>query len=263
MITFQKYVKAENLEEAYTLNQAKNNKIVGGMLWLRLGSPNYNTVIDISGLGLDKIEENDEQFKIGAMVTLRELETNEALNEYTNNAISCALKDIIGVQFRNLATLGGSVWGRFGFSDVLTVFLALDSYVELYKGGIVPMEEFSKMKYDNDILMSVIVKKKPIKCIYDSVRIQRTDFPVLTCATSIVDGEYKIVVGARSGRARLYGDEKNILADGISKENAAVLAKELEKIVPTTSNNRGSAQYRSRLVNVLVERNLNKLGGLM
>ena len=36
-----------------------------------------------------------------------------------------------------MATVGGSIWGRFGFSDVLTVFLAMDSYVELYKGGIV------------------------------------------------------------------------------------------------------------------------------
>lgn len=263
MITFQNYVKAENLEEAYTLNQVKNNKIVGGMLWLRLGNVNYNTIIDISGLSLDKIEEDDDQFKIGAMVTLRELENNKSLNEYTNNAIHDALKDIIGVQFRNLATVGGSIWGRFGFSDVLTVFLALDSYVELYKGGIVSMAEFSQMKYDRDILMSIIVKKKPCKCVYDSVRIQRTDFPVLTCAVSMIDNEYKVIVGARAEKARVYGDKDGILAGGITDEKAAVFAKELSSRVPTSSNNRGSAEYRSRLVEVLAERNLIKLGGLM
>ncbi|MBQ0027401.1 MAG: FAD binding domain-containing protein [Lachnospiraceae bacterium] len=263
MITFQKYVKAETLEEAYTLNQVKNNKIVGGMLWLRLGTPTYNTVIDISGLGLNLIEEDDEQYKIGAMVSLRELETNKSLNDYTDNAIQNALKDVIGVQFRNLATIGGSIWGRFGFSDVLTVFLALDTYVELYKGGIVSLAEFSKMKYDRDILLHIIVKKKPCKCVYDSVRIQRTDFPVLTCAASIIDDEYKIVIGARSGKALLYGDEKGMLSGGITTENAAAFAGELSKCVPTSTNNRGSAAYRSRLVNVLTERNLLKLGGLM
>ena len=263
MITFQKYVKAETLEEAYNLNQAKNSKIVAGMLWLRLGTPSYGTVIDISGLGLNKIEEDDDQYKIGAMVTLRELEMNASLNEYTNNSIKNAVKDIIGVQFRNLATIGGSIWGRFGFSDVLTVFLALDSYVELYKGGIIPLADFSKMKYDNDILMNVIVKKKPCKCVYDAVRIQRTDFPVLTCAASIVDGEYKIAIGARPAKAILYGDEEGILSDGITNENAASFAEKLGSIVPTSSNNRGSAEYRSRLVSVLTERNLIKLGGLM
>lgn len=263
MITFQKYVKAANLEEAYDLNQSKNNKIVGGMLWLRLGTPTYNTVIDISDLGLNKIEENDEQFKIGAMVTLRELENNKSLNDYTNYAVHDALKDIIGVQFRNMATIGGSLWGRFGFSDVLTVFLALDSYVELYKGGIVSLSDFSKMDYDNDILMNVIIKKKPCKCVYSSVRIQRTDFPVLTCATSIIDGEYKIAIGARPGKACLYLDEQNILSNGITADLASTFAKELSERVPTSSNNRGSAEYRSKLVNVITERNLNKLGGLM
>lgn len=263
MITFQKYVKAESLDEAYTLNQSKNNKIIAGMLWLRLGTATYNTVIDISGLGLDKIEEDDEQYKIGAMVSLRELETNVSLNSYTNGALCDAVKDIIGVQFRNLATVGGSIWGRFGFSDVLTIFLSLDSYVELYKGGIVSMAEFASMPYDNDILMSIIVKKKSCKCVYDSVRIQRTDFPVLTCAASIIDGEYKISVGARPGKACLYTDNQNILADGITADSASLFAKELATQVPTSSNNRGSGEYRSRLVNVLTERNLIKLGGLM
>ena len=50
-----------------------------------------------------------------------------------------------------MATIGGSIWGRFGFSDVLTVFLAMDSYVELYKGGIVSMADFVSMKMDNDM----------------------------------------------------------------------------------------------------------------
>lgn len=262
MITFQKYVKAQTLEEAYTLNQIKNNRILGGMLWLRLGTPNYNTVIDISELGLNKIEEDDEQFKIGALVSLRELETNQSLNEYTNNALCDAVKDIIGVQFRNLATVGGSIWGRFGFSDVLTVFLALDSYVELYKGGIKPLDEFSKMDRDNDILMNIIVKKKPCRIVYDSVRIQRTDFPVLTLAASIIENEYKIAVGARPQRALLFGDEEKILADGLNEQSINAFAKSLKDKVPTSGNNRGSAEYRTRLVGVLTERNLKRLGGL-
>ena len=94
----------------------------------------YSTAIDLCDLGLDTIEETDEEFSIGARVTLRELEQHVGLNTYTHDAVKNAVKDIVGVQFRNMATIGGSIWGRFGFSDVLTVFLAMDSYVELYKG---------------------------------------------------------------------------------------------------------------------------------
>lgn len=262
MITFQKYVKAADLEEAYTLNQVKNNKIIAGMLWLRLEKSNYNTAIDISGLVLNQITEDETKFTIGAMTSLRDLETNESLNQYTDYALRDALKDIIGVQFRNLATIGGSIWGRFGFSDVLTIFLALDSYVELYKGGIVPMAEFAKMKNDNDILMNIIVNKKECKCVYDSVRIQRTDFPVLTCAASIIDGKYNLTIGARPGKALLFHDDNNILASGITKEAANEFASYIKECVPTSSNNRGSAEYRSKLAYVLTERNLIKLGGL-
>ncbi|MCQ2555044.1 MAG: FAD binding domain-containing protein [Clostridia bacterium] len=262
MITFQKYVKAADLEEAYSLNQTRKNRIVGGMLWLRLGNSSYNTVIDISDLGLDRIEEDEEQFRIGAMVTLRELETHKGLNDYTGSAICHAVKDIIGVQFRNMATLGGSIWGRFGYSDVLTVFMSLDTYVELYKGGIVSLAKFVKMKRDNDILTHIIVKKKPLKCVYDAVRIQRTDFPVLTCAVSEMDGEVRTVIGARPAKARLYTDEKGLLKEGLTEESIRAYAKELSSKVPTGSNTRGSAAYRSRLVIVLAERNLKKLGGL-
>ena len=262
MLTFQKYVKAESLEEAYTLNQAKRNKIVGGMLWSRLGKPNYNTIIDISGLGLDKIEESETEYKIGALVPLRSLELNTSLNDYTSGAVRDALKDIVGVQFRNMATVGGSIWGRFGFSDVLTVLLSLDSYVELYKGGIIPLKDFALMKYDNDILTHIIIKKTPVKCVYGAVRIQRTDFPVLTCAICCLDGKYQAAIGARPGRAILYTDETGLLKDGITADSAKAFAESLKEKVHTGSNSRGSSTYRSHLVCVLTERNLLKLGGL-
>ena len=250
MITIQKYVRAQSLEEAWQLNQNKRNRILGGMLWLRLGKGTVNTAIDLCDLGLDTIEENDEQFSIGAMATLRDIEMHAGLNAYTAGAIANSVRDIVGVQFRNMATVGGSIWGRFGFSDVLTVFLALDSYVELYKGGIVPLEEFAKMKKDNDILVRLIVKKTPCKVVYSAMRNQRTDFPVLACAVSQMNGEYRASIGARPGRAMLVRSEK-------SEGFAAFVAEN----IPTEGNLRGSAAYRTHLTRVLVERSMNELEG--
>ena len=68
------------------------------------------------------------------MTPLHALETHKELNAYTNSAIRESVRHIVGVQFRNCATVGGSIFGRFGFSDVLTMFLALDTWVELYTG---------------------------------------------------------------------------------------------------------------------------------
>ena len=262
MITIQKYVRAQSLEEAWELNQSKRNRIIGGMLWMRLGSGSVNTAIDLSGLGLNTIEETDEEFSIGAMTTLRDLEMHAGLNSYSCNAVKKAVKDIVGVQFRNMATVGGSIWGRFGFSDVLTVFLAMDTYVELYKGGIMSLEEFASMRADNDILVRIIVKKTPGKVVYTSMRNQRTDFPVLACAVSCLDGEYRLSVGARPARARIFRDEKGILTGGITEQSAKDFAQYAGKTVHTGSNMRGSAAYRSHLVKVLTERSLQELGGM-
>ena len=251
MITIQKYVRPQTLEEAWQLNQNKRTRILGGMLWLRLGKGSVGTAIDLCKLGLNTIEETEEQFSIGAMATLRDLEMHDGLNTYSGNAVANAVKDIVGVQFRNMATVGGSIWGRFGFSDVLTVFLAMDSYVELYKGGIIPLEQFAAMKKDNDILVRLIVRKAPCKLVYSSMRNQSTDFPVIACAVAHMNGEYRASIGARPARAILIRNEKAEGFPAFVAENA-----------PTEGNIRGSAAYRTHLIKVLVERSMNELGGM-
>ena len=90
------------------------------MLWLKMQRNRVDTAIDLSGLGLDQIEETGSEYRLGAMVTLRQLELHPGLDRLTQGAMAESVRHIVGVQFRNLATVGGSVFGRFGFSDVLT-----------------------------------------------------------------------------------------------------------------------------------------------
>ena len=149
MITIREYKKVQSLEEAYELNQKKSNRIIGGMIWLKMETLNVGTAIDLSDLGLDAVEETETEFRIGAMTTLRTLETHEGLAAYTNGAMRESVRHIVGVQLRNLATLGGSLYSRFGFSDVLTMFLALDASVELYKGGII-FYSLGNFLFEND-----------------------------------------------------------------------------------------------------------------
>lgn len=263
MLKIKEYRKVKDLEEAYELNQKKSACIVGGMVWLKMGNRMVSTAIDLSGLGLDSIEETEEEFRIGAMTSLRALEVHSGLESYTNGAMKESLRHIVGVQFRNCATVGGSIFGRFGFSDVLTMFLALDSYVELYKGGRMSMEEFAKSKPDRDILVQIIVKKHPLKTAYISQRNSKTDFPVLTCAVSVsLDGKGKAVLGARPSRAVAVTDSRGILEGFLTKSReeqeaaAEQFALYVQSQVKTGSNMRASMEYRSLLVKVLTKRAL-------
>ena len=107
------------------------------------------------------------------------------------------------------------------------------------------------MKKDNDILLRLIVRKTPCKIVYSSVRNQRTDFPVLACAVSYMNGQYRASIGARPSRAMLLCSEKSEGFAAFVAENA-----------PTEGNMRGSAAYRTHLIRVLVERSMTELGGM-
>ena len=168
MLKIKSYVKVNSIAEAYELNQKKTACVLGGMVWLKMGNRNISTAIDLSGLGLEGIQETDDEFVIGCMTSLRALETDKRLNEYTQGAIRESVRHIVGVQFRNCATVGGSIWGRYGFSDVLTMFLGMDTWVELYNAGKIPLTEFVNRKKDNDILVNIIVRKQPLRVCYMS-----------------------------------------------------------------------------------------------
>lgn len=255
MLTFNQYVRAQSLEEAYTLYQKKSNVVIGGMLWLKMQRRNIGTAIDLCDLGLDQVEETPEEYRIGAMVSLRTLETHAGLNALTQGAMAESVKHIVGVQFRNLATLGGSIYGRFGFSDVLTLFMALDAKVELYHAGIMSVREFADFpRKTRDILVRVILPKAARRTVYLSMRNTATDFPVLACALSGRDGNYVCVVGARPAKAALYEDEKGLLIEGITAESAAAFAADVASRADFGSNLRGGADYRRKICEVLVRR---------
>ena len=86
MLTIREYKQAATLEEAWQLNQKRPNRVLGGMLWMRLSKGNVQTAIDLSALGLDTIEETETEFRIGAMVSLRQLELHKGFTAYSEGA---------------------------------------------------------------------------------------------------------------------------------------------------------------------------------
>lgn len=270
MFYYNQYVRAQSLDEAYELYQKKPNFVLGGMLWLKMKNKTLGTAIDLCDLGLDQIDEDENEFRIGAYATLRQIETHEALNAYTHGAIAESVRHIVGVQFRNVATVGGSIWGRFGFSDVMTIFRALGAKVQLHKAGIMDLDEFAALpRTTRDVLVSVIVPKNAKGIVYLSQRNQSTDFPVLTCAVANRSGRYVAVIGASPYMAEPVWDEDGIL-DGItgaktdgnkaltenseSNEKIEKFAGYVADHIRFGSNIRAGAEYREMICKVLTRR---------
>ncbi len=260
MFSLKEYVPAQSIEEAYELlNKNKNNVVIGGLLWLKMGNKNYNIGIDLSQLSLNTIEEKKSSIEIGCMTTLRQIETSDILNSYFDGILAKSVENIVGVQFRNCATIGGSVYSRFGFSDILTALLALDSYVQMYQGGIMPLEQFINMSYEKDILMKIIIKKNGCKASYQNHRISATDLPVLVVAVSRWDSNWRISVGARPNRAALAVNTAKILPENPDNNDIKCACEQIIEEINFGTNLRGSEEYRKQLARVLFRRGVEEI----
>ncbi len=246
MATYRNYVVAQSLEEAYALNEKKSAVIVAGNMWLKMCGLKKQTAIDLSKLGLDTVEETEDGFVIGAMATLRQLETHASLNEAFGGAFARALAPIVGTQFRNTATVGGSVYSRFGFSDVSALLLALDAEVVLYKRGAVKLAAYQQEAWDRDILTHIRVKKGR-KATVESVRTSKTDIPTLVCAAAAGEDGVRLVLGARPARALVVGE-------GLTGREAAHVYEEIALRTAFGTNLRASEAYRRKVAPVLMAR---------
>lgn len=246
MARYKNYVMAKTLEEAYELNQKKSSVIVAGNMWLRMCGLNKMTAIDLSGLGLDSIAEEENAFVLGAMTTLRQLETNQALHAAFGGVFAKALAPIVGTQFRNTATLGGSVYSRFGFSDVSALLLALDADVILYKRGAVKLSDYQKETWDRDIITHIRIPKGQ-RADVQSIRVSGTDIPTLVCAAAKHASGIRLVLGARPARAV-------IVADGLAADAPDSIFEEIAAKTAFGTNLRASEAYRRKTAPVLMAR---------
>ena len=259
MFTAKEYAMPQNLEEAYKLlTSKKTNYILGGCAWLRMGNRRMTTAIDLSLCDLDFIRETEHTIEIGAMTSYRTVEKSDILHRYFNGCISHCISSIVGTQFRNTVTVGGSVFGRYGFSDFLPTLLALDTTVVLYHKGEVALEDFMKMSYqDKDIIVKIIIQKNGAVERYQHFRNSDTDFPVLNLAVSKSDQGYKVVVGARAEKAVIAPKTSAFLSGADWSSTAEVIGQAQEILVSEikfSGNMRASADYRRYLSQVLLKR---------
>lgn len=255
MVTIQEYHFAESLEDAADLlAENRRNTIIAGGMWLRMGNKNIRTAIDLSRLELNKTEITEETIAIGAMTTLRQMETDACLKTEFGGVLAKCVENIVGTQFRNMATVGASVYGRFGFSDIITALLALDADVALYRAGRISLAEFLANPPKRDILVKIIIQRDRRRASYQTLRRAQTDFGVLNLCLSERDGSYAVSIGARPGIAVRCPE-----AEGLLQAGAFDAAVKAVSALPYGSNLRGSAQCRSDMAAVLLRRAYDEL----
>lgn len=257
------YHTVKSLEEAYNmLNENKQNAIVAGGAWMRLSSKEIETAIDLSGLGLDKIVETKDSFEIGSMTTLREVEKQEGLMKHYNGVLSDALNKIMGVPIRNVATIGGSIIGKYSFSDVLPPLVIMNVELEFYKKGKISLEDFLVSKdRSKDILVKIIIKKENGKGYFHCMKKTSLDFAVVNVAIGKKGDIFKIAVGARPSlvkfalEAMKFINEAKVITEEVIAETAEIAGGELK----FGTNSKAGEDYRRNIAMAYIKRGLREV----
>ncbi|MCB2293278.1 FAD binding domain-containing protein [Clostridium algoriphilum] len=252
-----RYVKPNSVSEAYDLlNSTQNSEVIGGGAYIRLGKKNVDLAIDMCNTGLDFITEKDNTIEIGATTTFRQLEKSEILMNYYDRVIPKTVGDIMGVQMRNIVTVGGTIYGKYGFSDLITTLLALDCEVVTHKRGKIYLEYFLKEKrIDKDIIEKIIIKKDDRIASFQTMKNTSTDFSMINVAVCKKNDKYNIVVGARPAVATLAIKAMEYIESSKGDEyDAAVTGDIASKELIFGTDLRASKEYRKELCSVLVKR---------
>lgn len=263
MLSIKEYITPQSLDEAYSiLTENRFNRILGGCCFLNLCSARINKAIDLNLLNMSYIKEDDENIYIGSDTILRDIEMSPLVKKHFSflcDAISC----IISVSFRNMARIGGSVFSKYGFSDIIPNLIVLNSQVKLHNQGIIELKDFLYQKYEKDILVEVIIPKLNGIGHYEYMRKSSVDFPILNASIYIEENKnIMMAIGSRPTKAQIPINTLNIINSEkkFDDESIEKYSDMITKEIILGNNTRSSKEYRKHICKNITKRLLSTVG---
>jgi len=256
------YARPADLDEAYALLvKGKTNRILGGCTFLKRTNLKIGTAIDLQDCGLCYIREEEDCVRIGAYTSLREVEVSDVIFREFGTMLREVLEHLIGVQLRNVITVGAHVAARFGFSDLIPTLLALNARVRFFHGGEKTLWSYlQEERPPKDILTEIVLPKEGRRGKVQMMRLSYNDYSVFCLAVSRARENWIISAGVFPGRAKLQEDVmEQMNAVPITKKDASLLARKIADGYRFGSNYRGSAAFRQELCRVFARRALEEL----
>ena len=275
-----RYFQVSTIEEALELlaEYGEQARVVAGatdlLLELEAGKhPNVHALIDITRVaGLDEINESDSDYTLGALVTHNQVVGHAGLVEYAP-LLAQACWEVGAPQIRNRATIAGNVITGSPANDTIPPLLVLGATITLRsKQGTreVPIAEFYEgfrqtvMKPD-ELLTAIRVPKLKSneRGVFLKLGLRRAQaISIVNIAvvlemnnTTIKDA--RITLGSVAPvvihvpKTEKFLEGKTLTID-VMQEAARIAAREPKPI----DDVRGTAEYRSEMVKILVLRAL-------
>jgi carbon-monoxide dehydrogenase medium subunit len=270
------YHRPTDLETASTLLAQRGARVIAGGTDLLVNGPaDTKSLVDINGLGLRYIRE-EEGLRIGVTSTFADLLRSPLLASYPYHVISDVSGELGHHNLRHVATIGGNICNAVPSADTPIALIALDAEAVIHGPSgerTVPLDGFFKfvretVLAEGEFLKEIAVPVQPeAGASFQKLGRTKVDIALVNaaCRISIVEGlvsDSRIVLGAvyptplriRAAEDVLNGNEFTV---DLAKEAAQVAAEATKPI----SDHRASAEYRREISGVLVKRAIIEANG--
>lgn len=195
-------------------------------------------VVDLADLDLHYLIPDQQQIRIGALVTLTDLSAHAETRELANGILVRAARGEGPVNLRNAATIGGIVASGAVDSELFAALLALQAVVEMaHPGGkhMVPLEELESIQ---GIISEVRIPRHQVGAGLARVARTAADRPIVAAVAVVAGQTERVALCGVAPRPVLAGSPLDPAGDA-----------------------KGSRRYRLAMAQVLTPRALTEARG--
>ncbi len=266
MLNIKEYAKPSTFGEAYQLGRLANTLYVsGGLLIASLKSSRLERLVDLKSLGMEEIEDG-ERVKVGANVKLSAFMTNPLLSNLNHGFFKEMMREVGSTQIRNMATVGGSVAFRLGWSDVITALLMSKSTVEFYNGQLneMPLESYLEEKRKKEIVTAVYIPKNSRFMAFEKFSKSTFDIATLNIGVgmNVRNGKMEnitVVVGSRPMISERIIEVEKFLNNKELSDSVDAAAQLMRDTVKVGGDIRANAEYRKALSAALLKKAMRRI----
>lgn len=266
------YLYPMNVKDALSMfsEDIKCAYIAGGTHLV--GSKNKaQRLIDLTKIGINKIDDKGEEIEIGATATISDLYLSPSIEKIGGGILTNACKSIGDTPLRNMITIGGNIAKLYPWAGLPTVLLTLGATIEIIRKTGEYYTVTADQYFTNggvregEIITKIIVPKaSDWTHFYEKFALTTVDYTWLTIAFSIkiVNGvieNARLAVSRITKVKRINEVEKLLIGKKITELNINDLIETLQSSVKIVSDYRSSKEYRRHLLGVLFQKMLLKL----
>ena len=266
-------VQPGTIEEAFAALGGGARPISGGTDVMLRNPESTTTLVDLMGIPMAEITETADGFTVGANATLTAMAEHPGLAAHLGGVLPEMLVHVGSPLLRNVATLGGHL-ARGRLSDVIPVLVALDATIHWYDGEHrqSPVDAFYEAGTASTRILVTAVSfpaaegnsagafHKFLRTFFDLALLNAAC--VLRVDDAGIIESARVVVGETPALGvRVTDAETALIGNPPTPEGFAEAGRIAKAAVETRGDSRASAEYRSQLVGVAVERCLAKAAG--